>query len=242
VTVTDPRSAPLAIDEAIPALEAVVGHRFADRALAERALTHGSLSGGPNSYERLEFLGDRVLGLVIAHMLFERFPAEAEGLLARRHTALVRQETLARVARDLGLDGLMRLSVGESDLGGRDNPALLCDVCESVLGALYLDAGYEATAALVRRLFSPLMDMDPTPPKDAKTALQEWAQGRGLPLPVYETLAAEGPDHAPTFTVSVRVKGVAPAQATGSSKRQAGHAAAAALVERLTAERPERRS
>ena len=167
-------------------------------------------------------------------MLFERFPAEAEGLLARRHTALVRQETLARVARDLGLDALMRLSVGESDLGGRDNPALLCDVCESVLGALYLDAGYQTTAVLVRRLGAP-DGHGPDPAQGRQDGLAGMGAGPGPALPVYETVATEGPDHAPTFTVSVRVKGEAPAQATGPSKRQAGHAAAAALVERLTA-------
>ncbi len=227
------RAGDAAEDQALADLEGMLEHRFADRRLPERALTHGSLAGGSLSYERLEFLGDRVLGLVVAHMVYERFPTEAEGALARRHTALVRQETLAAVARDLGLPRLMRLSRGEDDLGGRDNPALLADVCEAVLGALYLDAGYAATEALVRRTWAPLMDMDPSPPKDAKTTLQEWAQGRGLPVPEYETVATRGPAHAPVFTVSARVEGETPETSDGTSKRQAEQGAAAALLARL---------
>jgi len=216
-------------------LEGRLGHRFRDRALLDLALTHGSAGGGPRSYERLEFLGDRVLSLAIAHMLYERFPAEAEGALARRHTALVRAETLARIARDIGLPALIRLSRGEEDLGGRDNPALLSDVCESVLGALYLDGGHGAADRFIRATWAPLMDEDLSPPKDAKTALQEWAQGRGLPLPVYETVSADGPPHAPIFTVSARVEGHPAAAADGPSKRVAEQRAAALLMERLSA-------
>lgn len=223
-------------------LEAILGHRFSDRGLLQRALTHGSLAAGLLSYERLEFLGDRVLGLVIAHSLYERFPGEPEGTLARRHVALVRQEALAEVARRLGLPELMRLSQGEADVGGRNNPALLSDVCEAVLGALYLDAGYDVTAGFVRRAWAPLMEAHQAPPKDAKTALQELAQGRGLPLPVYETVAMSGPAHAPVFTVSVRIEGHEPATAEGTSKRQAEHGAAGALVARLRQQPPRRMS
>lgn len=214
-------------------LEDRLGHRFRDRALLDLALTHGSAGGGPRSYERLEFLGDRVLSLVIAHMLYARFAAEPEGSLARRHTALVRAETLARVARDVGLPALIRLSRGEEDLGGRDNPTLLCDVCESVLGALYLDGGYAAADTFIRKTWAPLMDETLAPPKDAKTALQEWAQGRGLPLPAYETVSASGPAHAPVFTVSARVEGHDAETAEGPSKRVAEQRAAALLMERL---------
>lgn len=224
-----------ASEEALASLEAVLGHRFGDRRLLSQALTHGSVGGGLRSYERLEFLGDRVLSLVIADMLFTRFRAEPEGSLARRHTALVRGETLARVARDLDLPRLMRLSRGEEDLGGRDNPALSADVCEAVLGALYLDAGYEATRRFVVDRWTPLMDEDPAPPKDAKTALQEWAQARGLPLPVYETVASAGPAHAPIFTVAARVEGHEAVSADGPSKRQAEQKAAARLLEGLDA-------
>jgi len=215
------------------ALEERLGYRFKTPVLLDRALTHGSLGGGLDSYERLEFLGDRVVNLIVAHMLYERFPREPEGSLARRHTALVRGETLARVAQTLSLGPLIRLSKGEVDLGGRDNPALQADVCEAVLGALYLDGGLDVAAQVVRRHWTPLMDEDLSPPKDPKTGLQEWAQGRGLPLPVYQTVAASGPDHAPTFTVAVRVQGQGEARAEGSSKRQAEHKAAAALLERV---------
>jgi len=216
-------------------LEVRLKHRFQDRTLLEQALTHGSAGGGPRSYERLEFLGDRVLSLVIAHLLFEHYPTEPEGALARRHTALVRGETLARVARDLGLPSLMRLSRGEDDLGGRDNPALLADVCEAILGALYLEAGYTATETFIRTTWAPLMEENLAPPKDAKTALQEWAQGRGLPLPVYETVSTSGPAHAPTFTMAARVEGHEAASGDGPSKRQAEQRAATLLMERLNA-------
>ncbi|MBB4264920.1 ribonuclease III [Roseospira visakhapatnamensis] len=214
-------------------LEDRLGHRFDRPDLLDRALTHGSLGGGLESYERLEFLGDRVLNLLVAHMLYDRFPREPEGSLARRHTALVRGETLAHVARTLGLASLIRLSQGEVDLGGRDNPTLLADVCEAVLGALYLDGGLAVVDRVVRRHWTPLMDQDLSPPKDPKTSVQEWAQGRGLPLPVYETVAASGPDHAPTFTVAVRVKGRPEVRADGASKRQAEQRAAALLLKGL---------
>ncbi|KAA5604597.1 ribonuclease III [Roseospira marina] len=227
-------SGALGTGDSLAPLESRLGHTFGDATLLAQALTHGSAGGGPRSYERLEFLGDRVLSLVVAHMLFTRFPAEPEGALARRHTALVRAETLARVARNLGLPALMRLSRGEADLGGRENPALLCDVCEAVLGALYLDGGYASVDRFIRATWAPLMEENPAPPKDAKTALQEWAQGRGLPLPVYETVATAGPAHAPLFTVAARVEGHDAATAEGPSKRQAEQRAAARLMDRLT--------
>jgi len=234
---TAPPSRPGAGDSAATSdrggLQDRLGHRFRDTGLLDRALTHGSLGGGLDSYERLEFLGDRVLNLLVAHMLFERFPQEPEGSLARRHAALVRGETLARVARVLDLAPLIRLSKGEVDLGGRDNPTLLADVCEALLGALYLDGGLDTADRVIQRHWTPLMDQDLSPPKDPKTSLQEWAQGRGLPLPTYETVAAAGPDHAPIFTIAVRVKGHPEARAEGSSKRQAEQKAAALLLERM---------
>jgi ribonuclease-3 len=214
-------------------LERILDHRFADPGLASRALTHRSVEGVP-SYERLEFLGDRVLGLAVAEMLYRQFPGEDEGALARRHAHLVRQDTVARVAREIGLGDLMELSKGEEDLGGQFNPSLLCDVCESVLGALYLDAGHDTAQAFVQRHWSVLIDEDPTPPKDAKTGLQEWAQGRGLPLPTYAITGREGPAHKPTFTVMVAVKGEEPEMASGTSKRAAEQAAAEKLMNRLS--------
>ncbi|ABC22652.1 ribonuclease III [Rhodospirillum rubrum] len=214
------------------ALQIALDHRFTDPALLARALTHRSREGRP-SYERLEFLGDRVLGLVVAEMLYARFPTEDEGALARRHASLVRQDTVARVAQSVGLGELMELSRGEEELGGQFNPSLLCDVCEAVLGALHLDGGYAKAQRFVEARWAPLMAEDLTPPKDAKTALQEWAQGRGLPLPTYAVEGRDGPPHKPMFTVSVTVKDNGSESALGASKRLAEQAAAQRLLDRL---------
>ncbi|MBI4183796.1 MAG: ribonuclease III [Proteobacteria bacterium] len=215
----------------------VFGHDFRHPELLRRALTHTSVprarAAGGENYERLEFLGDRVLALVVAEMLLEEFPAEREGAIARRHAALVRREALARVATGLGLARFLHLSRGEEESGGRSNPALLADACEAVIGALYLDGGLEAAARFVRGHWRPLLAEAPTPPRDAKTALQEWAQARGLALPTYRLVAAEGPPHEPRFTVEVALAGVVPALAKGASKRAAEKAAARALLRRL---------
>lgn len=216
----------------IAAVATAVGHAFTDLALVERALVHRSAAGGRDreSYERLEFLGDRVLGLVVADMLYRRFPAEDEGALARRHAALVRREALARVAHEIDLGRHLVMSKGEEDAGGRVNPALLADACEALMGALYLDGGLEPARAFIARHWPAMMEEAAAPPKDAKTALQEWAQQRGRPLPVYDTVAAEGPDHSPVFTVRVTVQGLPPVTASGASKRAAAQAAAEALL------------
>lgn len=217
-----------------------MGHDFNRPELLTQALTHPSVVQGraprrSTPYERLEFLGDRVLGLVVADMLFQRFPTEPEGALARRHAALVRRETLAVVAERIGLPPCLMLAKGEEDAGGRSNPGLLADACEAVIGALYADAGFEVAGSFVREAWTPLMDAVLAPPKDAKTALQEWAQGRGKPLPVYTVTGQEGPPHDPTFVVSVAVEGVEPVQGTGASKRVAEQAAAQALLEKVKA-------
>jgi ribonuclease-3 len=216
-----------------------LGHAFGRGELLTQALTHPSVAHGRGprgvtAYERLEFLGDRVLGLAVADMVFAAFPDESEGALARRHAALVCRETLARVAHSIGLGAALILSKGEEDAGGRNNPALLADACEAVIGALYADAGFDVAAGFVRRLWRPLMDETAAPPKDAKTALQEWAQGRGKPLPVYTTLEMQGPPHDPIFQVSVAVQGLEPATGSGSSKRAAAQAAAARMLERVS--------
>ena len=211
-------------------LELRLGYRFNNLALLEQALTHSSMCGAGgdrlSSNERLEFFGDRVLGLVIAQLLFHRFPDEREGDLARRHAALVRKEALARVALEAGLGDCVRMSRGEDEAGGRTNPGLLSDACEAVIGAIYLDGGLEAAAKFVHDYWQALVDEDTTPPKDAKTMLQEWAQGRGLALPHYRETAREGPPHAPTFSVEVTVSGIAPVIGIGPSKRSAEQAAA----------------
>jgi len=218
-------------------IEERLGHRFREPALLRQALTHASAAAAGASNERLEFLGDRVLGLVVAALLFERFPGDSEGTLARRFTALVRREALARVAETIDLGHHLVLSAGEEEAGGRANPGTLADACEAVIAALFLDGGLAAADAFVRRQWLPLLDEALPPPKDAKTALQEWAQDRGLPLPVYRETGRSGPAHAPTFAIEVSLTGHAPATASGPSKRAAEQSAAAVLLDRLGEDR-----
>ncbi|MGF1639354.1 MAG: ribonuclease III [Rhodospirillales bacterium] len=214
--------------------QARLGHRFADPRLLVQALTHASMAGAGADRaacnERLEFLGDRVLGLVIAHLLFEQFAGESEGALARRYAVLVRREALTRVAAGIGVGDVLRLSRGEDEAGGRGSPGPLADACEAVIGALYLDGGLPAAAAFVRRHWQTLVDEEAAPPQDAKTRLQEWAQGRGSALPCYREAAREGPAHAPMFSVEVTVEGIPPVIGVGPSKRSAEQAAAEAAI------------
>jgi ribonuclease-3 len=232
--------------ELAEALAETFGHKFARPELLREALTHPSASapGGRSprlrparqrGYERLEFLGDRVLGLVVADLLYNAFPQEDEGALAKRLAALARKDTLARVATSAGLGAYLVLSKAEAQAGGRENPTLLADACEAVMGALYLDGGLDAAAGFIRRCWEPLMAAEARPPQDAKTALQEWAQGAALPLPVYRTVGTEGPPHHPVFAVEVQVQGHPPVTATGRTKRTAEQAAAAQLLETLRA-------
>jgi len=212
-----------------------LGHSFVRPELLEEALTHASAAAGPNGsgapdYERMEFLGDRVLNLVIAQHLLKRYPEEKVGQLARRHAALVREEALADVAKRAGIGEFIRLSMGEELSGGRNNPALVADCCEAVIAALYLDGGFPAAERFIAKFWAQLLNQTPRPPKDPKTALQEWAQSRGLPLPNYSTVAQNGPDHDPTFTIRVQVKGYPAATATGRSKRLAEQIAAQFLL------------
>ena len=220
-------------DDRIAAAAAAVHYEFADPSLLAEALTHPSVQGGGHDYQRFEFLGDRVLGLVVADMLLAAFPGEDEGALAKRHAALVRRETLARVAADIGLGGFIELSKGEEETGGRSNPALLADAIEAVIGALYLDGGLAAAEPFIRQSWTPIMEAAESPPQDAKTRLQEWAQAAARPLPRYRTIATEGPPHSPVFTVEASVRDHPPITATGASKRAAEQAAAACLLAKL---------
>lgn len=218
-------------------LEERIGHRFADPSLLHQALTHSSAADTNKaevvSYERLEFLGDRVLGLVVADLLLERFPKEPEGALARRHAFLVSREALAEVAREIDLGEFLLVSKGEAETGGRNNPAMLADVCEALIGALYRDAGLDRARAFVAPRWEPLIQQDRKPPQDSKTALQEWAQGRGLPLPTYREIERSGPAHEPRFTVAVDVQGYGEARGEGRSKRLAEQDAATRLLAQL---------
>lgn len=227
-------------------LAAALGHRFTNAGLLADAVTHPSLMGlersgkgvppaqGPGiAYERLEFLGDRVLGLCVAEWLLERFPDEREGSLAKRHAALVRREALGTVADAIGLGEHLRLSPAEASGGGRSNRTILADACEAVIGALYLDGGLDAAKGFIRGAWAGMIDRADVPPVDPKTALQEWAQGRGRPLPVYEMIEQTGPAHEPVFRVRVRVEGEEPVTGSGSSKRAAEKQAASLLLGRL---------
>jgi ribonuclease-3 len=215
-------------------LAGILGHSFARPEWLAQALVHPSAAKrGPRpvaDYQRLEFLGDRVLGLVIADLLFEHFPDAEAGALAPRYNALVRRETLASVARDIGLGAFLQLAPSERAMGGAGNPSILADACEAVIAALYQDGGLAAVRAFIERHWRPLAEGLTTPPTDAKTMLQEWAQAHGSPPPAYSIVAREGPPHRPLFTVEVALDDGTPAAATGRSKREAEQAAAAALL------------
>ena len=216
------------------AFEARLGHDFRRPALLVEALTHSSMSSpsrGDN--QRLEFLGDRVLGLVMAEALLAQDRAAAEGQLAPRFNALVRKETCADVAREIDLGAVLKLGRSEMLSGGRRKLALLGDAMEAVIAAVYLDGGFAAAREVVLRLWGGRIAAAETDARDAKTALQEWAQARGLMPPDYVELARSGPDHAPVFTIAARLATGESAEATAGSKRQAEQAAARALLDRL---------
>lgn len=215
-----------------PPLEDALGHRFTRPALLAQALRHPSSTGRAANNQRLEFLGDRVLNMAVAAMLYEAFPQEPEGSLSQRLSALVRRETLAQVARRLGLGRRLALGPGEAASGGRDNPANLADACEAVIGALHLDGGLPAAERFVRRYWTEAMRAHRAPPRDSKTQLQEWAQAQALGLPLYRILRESGPAHAPVFEVEAEVEGVGKAVATGATKRAAEQGAARTLLER----------
>jgi ribonuclease-3 len=220
---------------ATTALEKTVGYRFKDSDLLERSLTHiSAVAGGSraNSYQRLEFLGDHVLGLVISDMLFRAFPKADEGELSRRLADLVRREACADVARAIELGTALRLGASEANAGGRMRTAILADVCEALVGAVYLDGGYDAAEKLVERLWGERMRAPVRPLRDPKTILQEWAQARGLPTPTYREVERTGPHHDPQFRVAVALPNKDPAEGVGRSKRTAEQAAAAALLTR----------
>jgi len=215
-----------------PVQELAAALSFRNEDLLRQALSHPSTAAG-QLYERLEFLGDRVLGLVVADLLISRFPAESEGDLARRLASLVSRDSLVAVAHELNLGGYLLLGKGEEDSGGREKPATLADACEVLIGALYLDSGFDAARKFVTAHWTRLIEAATTPPQDAKTALQEWVQAAHKPLPVYRTLGTEGPAHDPIFCIEVEVTGIPPVSGRGSSKRAAEQAAAAALLRRL---------
>ncbi|MCL2713290.1 MAG: ribonuclease III [Alphaproteobacteria bacterium] len=217
-------------------VEARIGHKFSDPALLMQAITHVSaLKSGRNradSYQRLEFLGDHVLGLIVSDMLFQAFPSADEGELSKRLAELVRKESCADVARALGLVDDVKLGAVGLGTDARLRRSVLGDVCEAVIGAIYLDAGHAAAAEFVRRNWTERMRKPRRPLRDPKTVLQEWAQGKGLPAPVYREVERSGPHHDPKFRVAVDLPGLAPAEGVGGSKRAAEKVAAAVMIER----------
>lgn len=217
-------------------LEAALDYRFEKPTLLIEALTHPSApqrsAAARRGYERLEFLGDRVLDLIVAQLLWQRFSDDDEGALTRRQVALVRRETLAAVAREIGLGDFVIVSSGEGAAGVRENASVLSDVCEALIAALYLDGGIAPVQRFVERYWARYLETTP-PPRDPKTALQEWVQARGLSLPSYAVVETSGPPHRRRFTVTVSVAGDKVQTASGNSKREAETAAAAALLASL---------
>lgn len=218
------------------ALETRLGHSFSDQTLLDLALSHPSALTGEkpasSSNQRLEFLGDRVLGLAVAEWLMREFPAAEEGELAVRYNALVRKEACAEIAERIGLGPHLLLGPGEERAGGREKAAILADACEAVIAALYLDGGLAAATKFIAAEWVHLVNAPARLRNDAKTALQEWTQGHGRGVPVYKEIGRSGPDHAPVFEVRIEIKGLPAETGMGSSKRQAEQAAARAILMR----------
>lgn len=230
---------PHTLSPALRALQQRLQHVFTQPTLLEQALTHRSFSS--THYERLEFLGDSVLNLAVSGLLYERLQQLSEGDLSRVRANLVKQETLHQLAVGLGLPGMLRLGEGEAHSGGQTRPSILADVVEALIGAVFLDAGYAPAEALVRRLYQDI-EINPrmqAASKDAKTALQEWLQGRKMRLPTYAVTAVTGAAHLQTFEVECRVDELNQgARGTGASRRAAEQAAAAALLQHLLKANP----
>ncbi len=215
-----------------------LGYRFKNEVLLEEALTHPSCNlkqedGSPFSYQRLEFLGDSVLGAVVSHLLITHFPHEVEGDLARRKAVLVAKDAVAKVVRNLGIHEHIRFSAVEANSGACDNSSVQEDIGEAVIGAIFVDGGFDAAREFIATHWLERLKALKDAPIDGKTALQEWAQGRGLGLPIYTLVNQEGPAHAPIFTVEVAVEGRASQQAEANNKRKAEQSAAEKMLEQV---------
>ncbi|MEQ1782340.1 MAG: ribonuclease III [Hyphomonadaceae bacterium] len=214
-------------------MQAVLGHKFKDETLLDRAMTHRSATQGKAaewSNERLEFLGDRILGLVMVETLMERFPKQREGELAPRLNAMVSRETCAIVGADLGLGQYLIVDRSERSTGGPEKPSLLANAVEAVIGAIYTDAGLEKARKIILKQWRGLLQASTDMARDPKSALQEWAQGFGMAAPSYHHVSREGPDHAPVFTVAVEIDGRDPVEGVGNSKQVAEREAARAML------------
>jgi ribonuclease III len=224
------------VKAATSAIEERIGHKFADANLLVTAMTHVSALKPSRkrgeSYQRLEFLGDHVLGLIVSDMLYRAFPNADEGELSKRLADLVRKESCADVAKSLGLADDIKLGAVGAGAGARLRKSVLGDICEAVIGAVFLDGGYQAASEFVERNWVERMRKPRQPLRDPKTVLQEWAQGKGLPTPVYREVERTGPHHDPQFRVAVDLPGLAPAEGVGGSKRAAEKVAASVMIER----------
>jgi ribonuclease III len=213
-------------------LEADIGYGFSDKSLLETALTHSS-SGRDTNYERLEFLGDRVLGLVVSEILYGRYAGETEGDLAKRLAALVQGSFLAKIAAKIKLGQFIEFSASEKQAGGDTNENILADAVEALIGAIYVDSGLEACRDFIIKHWGNAFDNIQKPPQHPKTELQEWAQSRGLPLPVYKITGQSGPDHAPIFDICLKVSGFEDLIAQGRSRQEGEKEAAKAFLRKL---------
>ena len=214
-------------------IEQVLSVKFNNKKLIEQALTHPSFSKTGADYERMEFLGDHVLGIVIAEILYKRFPNENEGQLTKRLAGLICGDTLVTIARALKVGDHLKMAQSEAAAGGRENRSTLENTMEAIIAAIYLDQGLEVAREFITRAWMDAVENMQLPPKDAKSSLQEWAQGRGLPLPEYEVISTTGPSHAPIFEVQVSVKGLESKTGGGSSKRVAEQEAAKNLLAQI---------
>lgn len=225
---------PQLTDEQKGTLQTRIAYDFHDLALLDRAMTHASAisdRAARHSYERLEFLGDRVLGLVIAELLYRKFEGEPEGGLAPRLNALVCKDACAEASRRLGLEAFLILDQAEEKAGGRQKTGILADICEALLGAVYLDGGLKPARTVIERAWAPMLKGLGKRPRDPKSALQEWAQGSGLETPTYEIVGRVGPDHAPEFAAKVHVGAFDPIEGRGPTKQEAQRDAARRLLE-----------
>ncbi len=207
-------------------LETVIGYTFSDKKLLERALTHSSSKSKKNTEdnERLEFLGDRVLGLIVAETLLSKFTNESEGDIAKRHTSFVCKEQLVEIAKKISLTDFIKMSEGEIREGGKTNESIMADGIEALLGAIYLDSNIDGAKAFINKFWD--FDVNKEPPVDAKTAIQEWAQSKGLGLPEYRLVSQSGTDHNPIFEMEVIVTNNKPVKGQGSNKKEAEKSAA----------------
>ena len=214
-------------------VEKAIGYSFKNAELLESALMHPShklARKGKTDFERLEFLGDSVLGVLVAELLFELFPDEREGDLAKRKSSLVSRDILAEIAVKINIDEALRFSSRAGSKSGKAQQSVLENACEALIGAMYLDGGFEIAQKFVHSIWLPLAKEAASPPKDPKTTLQEWAQARGMPLPEYIELGRSGSDHSPVFAIEVRIPGKEPVRGTGNNKKSASADAAARML------------